>query len=1044
MAYLKKALLSLSLLTACCNIASAHVVKGKVLASTNKPVADVVVSCAGSEPVRTDANGVFTLENVSGDIAITLWHNDFYERVEYIEVDGETAIEVYLTDKSLTHYNETSVLPSGVKTDGRVAGVKNINSKDFTLGALSIEKSLQGELPGLQVTNKSGMTGEGAYMQLRGIKSFVANNEPLIVINGVPYMPDTEVSQIIGGYSRSVFQALSGLDIRNITVLTGSEAAIYGSMGSNGVIMIETAQASSSDMDTRITFSASYGFNKGTDNIPLMNAQQYKSYLSDMGLTYYDNMESFFKDFTFLTDPNANQYYLYNHDTNWQDEITQNSNSSNFHFRVEGGDNIAKYNIALGYQNEEGTLKNTESERYHAQLNASVLVNKKFEIQASINMAYLRGQYQEQSINAATSPLMAAYKRSPLLNPRKSDMYGNLINTYSSYWYGAIENRDFVVSNPLAIVNTLSSENRQYDINSSIHFIYKPLRNLTVNGVVGLYYNYNQEETFVPGINNQDIAPTYDQYGQADNSVRVGTNHTFNMHYGLNALYDLKLGEKHDLSLMAGAQVQMNTYEYDAAFARNSNNDFYQTLGDAETLGRYFSGYNNKWNWLNFYAQASYTYDNLVRLSLTAAYDGASSIGKDTERMSFYPAAKATFMAKQLKPLAELSWLSRLDIYAGYASTGNSRFSSKLGKYYYTSKPYQTIAGIVRANIPNTNQEAERANTIDLGLEADLWGGRLQLGAGYYTTKAENVLITGTRSAVLGTSVLYNNDGKIKSSGIELSLSASPVYTNDFKWTVGGTLSTLKNEVEGLGELNEIITTLDDDAQLITRVGADPYSFYGYTTKGVFSTTADAEKAALANQNGVAYQAGDVWFDDKNDDHLINDADKVILGSATPDFYGSFFTNFTYRQFALDLTFAYSVGNDAYNAVRRVTESGMDFSNQSTSMLRRWSMEGQQTDIPRASYGDQVGNNIMSDRWIEDASFLKLRNVTFSYTWDKPLWNFLLGGTAYITAENLFCITDYLGSDPEFSYSYSPALQGVDYGKVGAPKSVRVGVNLRF
>lgn len=495
---------------------------------------------------------------------------------------------------------------------------------------------------------------------------------------------------------------------------------------------------------------------------------------------------------------------------------------------------------------------------------------------------------------------------------------------------------------------------------------------------------------------------------------------------------------------MAGYQALLTSYEYDAAFGRNSNNDYYQTLGDAQSLGKYFSGYNNKWNWMNLYAHADYTFANLLKVGLSASWDGASSIGKDATRMSFYPAGEVVVMAKQLPGLKTFDFINKLNLYANYGLTGNSRYSSKLGKYYYTSRPYQTIAGIVRANVPNTKLEAETDYTLNLGVETSLWNNRVDLGVGYYDINAKNVLMTGVRSSVLGTSTYYNNDAEISSSGLELSLAVTPIYTKDLKWTIGGNLTTLKNEVKSLGNINDIVTPLNDGAEIITRVGENPYAFYGYKTNGVFSTTAEAAAANLSNRSGMKYQAGDMRYVDMNNDHIINDDDKVVIGSATPDFFGSIFTRVEYKNFALDVTMAYSVGNDAYNAVRRVTESGSDFSNQSISMVRRWSMEGQVTDIPRVMYGDKVGNNDFSDRWIEDASYLKLRDVTLSYTWNKPLFNFIQGGTLFVTGENLFCITDYLGLDPEFSYSNSSVYQGVDYAKVSAPRSIKFGVNLKF
>ena len=203
-----------------------------------------------------------------------------------------------------SRYNETAVLPSGKKeNDASVAGVQNLTRKDFGLGSMSVDRAMKGVFTGLNVINKSGMTGEGSYLQMRGVKSLFAENSPLIVINGVPYIPDLNESPIVSGFSKSPLQAYNNQDIRNITVLKGAEAAQYGSLGSNGVIMIETDQATSSDVNTRISFSAVYGHNWNKSRIPLMNASQYKTYLTDMGLTYYDNQEAFFNEFTFLSDP---------------------------------------------------------------------------------------------------------------------------------------------------------------------------------------------------------------------------------------------------------------------------------------------------------------------------------------------------------------------------------------------------------------------------------------------------------------------------------------------------------------------------------------------------------------------------------------------------------------------------------------------------------------------------------------------------------------------------------------------------------------------
>jgi len=1025
-----------------------YVLKGVVYDDCKQPLADVVVS-SGGRTSRTDVNGKFELKGIKATADLTIWADGYYSQT--VPVNGRSELNVYLIPEGRYGYNESSVQAlDEVKNEAiHEGGNYNLNKNNFALGSMSLDKALQGELSGLQVTNKSGMTGEGAYLNLHGVRSLLAENAPLIVINGVPYIPNKSESSMVAGYSRSIFQAYNVQDIQNVTVLTGAEASLYGSMGANGVILIETDGATSDDMDTKISYSGLFGVNFNNKSLPLMNSREYKSYLSDMGMTYYDNMETFFSNFPFLQDPNCAYNYLYNKNTDWQDEIYRTSFSHDHLFRVEGGDAIAKYDISLGYTNDQGLLKGTNSDRYNVQINTNVLVSKQFEIVASVGLAYLTGKYQPQGMSLENNPMLAAYRRAPILSPYNSDMNGNLLDTYSSYYFGANKGDDFIVSNPLAIVNTLNANTRQYDVNAKVQLQYKPNPYISANAVVGLYYNYNKEETFVPGINNKDIVPVFDQYGSADNKVMIGASEIYNLFTNLNVAYKRKFGSN-TLNARAGAQILTTKNEYDAGSSRNTPNDFYQNLGDATTsVGRYIVGYNNAWNWMNYYLHADYTFANLVKVGANVSMDGASSTGKDATRMGVFPSANVVLMAKNLKFLQDVDVVNNLDVYADYGLTGNSQYSSKLGKYYYISRPYQGISGLVRANVPNTKLEWEKNLNLSVGMNASLLYNRLNLGVKYFNTQSTDVLMISPKSSAFGSASYYSNDGEIDSKGFEASVSATPIKTRDFAWTIGGSISKYTNEVKSLGKVSETITTLGDDAEIITRVGENPYSFYGYKALGVFATSEEAETAHkgianLVNKNGVPYQAGDVHYLDVNEDGIINDKDKQVIGSATPDFYGSFFNHLEYKGFALDLTFVYSVGNDAYNAVRRVTESASDFSNQSKAVIRRWNMEGQITDMPRAQWNDVVGNNDFSDRWIEDASYLKLRDITFSYTFNKPVWNFFQGGTLYVTGQNLLNITKYLGMDPEFSYSYNEAMQGVDYGKVAMPKSVKVGVNLKF
>ena len=520
---------------------------------------------------------------------------------------------------------------------------------------------------------------------------------------------------------------------------------------------------------------------------------------------------------------------------------------------------------------------------------------------------------------------------------------------------------------------------------------------------------------------------------------------TINYFYNLNARYNKTFGGRHALNAMVGFQALTTQHEYDGGFGRNTANDFYQVMDATESIGRYIQGYLEKWNWMNLYAHADYTWNNILTGSFSMSVDGSSATGNDTNRFRVYPAGGVTWMVKNMPALQDKDWLSRLDVRAEYSLTGNSRFSSTYGKSFYVSSPYMDVSGIIRNQIPNTNLRPEKTRQMNLSLDAAFLRNRIEVGVDYYLANTNDVIMPVTKSSVYGTSPYYANCGRIDNQGVELSLQASLVRLRDFEWIVGGNIAFTDNKVKSLGGNEQMLTTFSDGSQVVSRVGGTPYEFYGLQAEGVYSTQAEADQAGLINTNRQAYQAGDVRYVDQNGDGMINYKDYVSLGNATPDYFGGFYTHIRYKGFALTAEFSYSQGNKAYNAVRRSLESVSTFSNQSAAVVNRWSLEGQQTDIPRATYGDPIGNNDFSSRWIEDASYLRMKNITLSYTFDKPVWNFFRSGTIYVTGENLWTLTDYLGMDPEFAYSSSTcATQGFDWGKVMQPKSVKLGINLKF
>ena len=1022
-----------------------------IKSTDGQPVSGAIVSLVGdSTTALSDEKGKFTIKTNVKNALVTIKAEGYYPKEVPLSFLRKLSSKVSGT---ITLVPENEVLYAGnanniagrIVEDDKSAIINSIEGKDFSekqnLGA-----AIRDGIAGLQVIEKSGMPGEGSYMNIRGIHSFVAENNPLIVINGVPYFGNQEVSGVINGYSRDMLFGYDPKDIRNVTVLKGADAAMYGSLGSNGVILIETQQATSDNLETRMSFSGSYGFNIHQSSIPVMNSSQYRSYMNDIGLTRYPSMEALISDYPFLQNGSYPQSYLFNENTNWMKDIQRTGFTTENLFRVEGGDEIAKYNISFGYTGNQGTLRNTNTDRYHTLISADVLASRKIDIFTNIGLAYITSNLQNTGMQIETNPILSAYHSMPLINAYQKQSDGSVLSNLAQYdFWNTSSNPMFAydnVSNPVAIINTVEGKDKIYDVNTQIGLNFRWNEYLTLTAMANLYYNYVEETLFVPGMTSNTIMPQL--YGAGRNKVANGVYTQDVTTLALQGKYDRIFNKIHKLNVFASARMIMKDYETDISEGYNTASDDYQTMDNTNDEKITF-GNLVEWNYIGFNLRGDYTYNNLIRGTLGLAVDGTSASGVDAPRWGFFPSAGITMMVANLGVLP--TWINRLNVSIEGSLSGNSRFSSNYGKSYYTGGNFFEIGSIMRSNVPNTKLEWEKKTQLDLGLDLAMFNNKLNIGFTYFTNHAYDLLINSNVSAVYGSYDYYENCGTINTNGIEASVRVNPYHTKDWDVVIGANIATANSTIKSLGNTESMTIQYtgynNDDAEMIMAAGSDPYEFYGYQTNGIYSTTAEAQAAGLKNSNGDAYQAGDVRFVDQNNDGIINDNDKVSLGSNMPDFYGGINLSVRYRQFVLDANFAYSVGAKLYNATRRQLESMDKFYNQSTAVLNRWQVEGQQTNMPRANYGDPMLNNIFSDRWIEDGDFFKLRSVKLSYNFNK-LFNFIRSGNVYVAAENLFTLTNYLGSDPEFAYSYSEQLRGFDYAKTPLPITVRLGFNINF
>ncbi|GHT76624.1 hypothetical protein FACS189463_2060 [Bacteroidia bacterium] len=462
----------------------------------------------------------------------------------------------------------------------------------------------------------------------------------------------------------------------------------------------------------------------------------------------------------------------------------------------------------------------------------------------------------------------------------------------------------------------------------------------------------------------------------------------------------------------------------------------------------------DEWKWVSAYLDAAYSLKDRYRLSVSLSEDGTSRAGAN-QRYALFPSIGTAWDIAAESFMAGLPSLNALQLRATAGITGNDRFSYLASSEYFQATDYLNMKGILLSNLENDKLKWETTTKTNIGLDVAFFNERVALSADFYLNKTNDLITFQPLNHASGFTGAYVNGGNLENRGLELKLGLRIVDTRDFKWNTRFSIAKYKNKITALPGGNDILNEYSG-ATILSRVGQPLGVFYGYQTLGVFATAEEAHNANLStyydDRYRFAFEAGDIHFKD-NGDGIIDEKDRRIIGDPNPDFFGSVALNFSYKRFLLDVVFTGVYGNDVYNHLRAQTE-GMNgfynqsndkisFFNQSTHVLNRWKAEGQVTDVPRADFYDRRGNSRFSDRWIEDGSFLRLKNLTLTWKFPKKL-GFLDGFSVFASAENLFVITKYLGGDPEFSSSPYSLYQGIDTGFLSQGRSFMGGVKINL
>ena len=526
------------------------------------------------------------------------------------------------------------------------------------------------------------------------------------------------------------------------------------------------------------------------------------------------------------------------------------------------------------------------------------------------------------------------------------------------------------------------------------------------------------------------------------------------LHLGMEANWHAVNVQSSMLNVKAGFRYLNDTFESDYGQGYNTGSDNLRSLSVTTSSLRQTDGINDDWRSLTWYGQLDYALKNRYLLSATASLETNSRFGREADGglklggvvWGLFPSVDAAWVVTNERFMRRAAGINYLKLHVGYDLTGNDDLPDAATRTYFETIGYAGLAkGLVLANVGNDRLKWERTGTLTVGADMRLLGNRLSLRADYFRSTTDDLLVRKQLAREYGLQSYWTNDGRLANEGFEVALGARLIDKRDWQLNARLSMGHYKNEVKRLTDGDFTTQTLG--ANVLTSVGRPLGVFYGYRSLGVFTDRQAATEANLAIVDATGrrqdFQAGDIHFSDLHADGIIDEQDMTVIGDPNPDVYGSFGFDLTWKGLTLDALFTYSLGNDAYNALRQQLESGASLANQTESMRRRWTADGQQTDMPRAVYGDPMGNARFSDRWIEDASYLKLRQLSLTYR--LPIRPKIVQGISlWASVNNLFTITRYLGADPEFSYGGATLSQGIDAGLLPPSRSYNIGLKLNL
>ena len=981
----------------------------------NEPLIGVNILIKGKNiGTATDFNGNFSLD-VEENATLVFSYIGYNEK----EIKAQNAIlgSIYLVSDA-KQLDEVIVIGYGTQKRSDLTGaLSSVGEKEIkALPATGLDQALQGRAAGVQVTQNSGAPGGGVSIRIRGIGSTLSA-EPLYVIDGIPVVNDNQGSSSNfseldgGGQNSNALNTINPSDIESIEILKDASAtAIYGARAANGVVLISTKRGKTGK--SSISLETYFGVQELARQIPVLNLQEYAAYYADIG---FEPIEEFLRP------------ELLGEGTNWQDAVFRTATTQNYQLTVSGGSEKTKFALSGGYNFKEGIVVGSDFSRLSAKINIDHSFNDRIRVGNSFLVSRTKENitFNDNSSGVVFTALLAV-PNAPVRNADGS-------------FAGPQEEITLAFDNPVARALETEDVNTKTRILSNVYAeidLFPWLKYRTEFGTDLIYSNHN---TFFPQFERGNFFGRSGVRRNISNSVFWINKHllTFNK----------TIADKHNLTALAGFEAQEGTFEW--LFASRDNlvtNDLQElSLGDAGQQQN--NGGAGHWALVSYFGRFNYGFDDRFLLTGTVRVDGSSRFGPNN-RYGVFPSGAFAWRASNESFIKEIDAIDNLKFRIGVGSVGNQ----EIGLYSFSANLRsinvalgdQLVTGFAPDNIANPDVRWESSFQTNYGIDLGLFKNRIEVIADYYVKEARGMLLPALIPLTAGSlNAPFVNIGEIVNRGVEITLNTQNT-TGRLSWRTSVNFSVNQNEVISLGSNGNLIGVIQRLPVTRTEEGQPISQFYGFVTDGIFQTQAEVAESAF-QQDGT--RAGDIKFKDLNSDGLINNLDQTFLGSPHPDFTLNMTNNFEFKGVDFSFFFQGVFGNEILNLVRRDIEGMAGLANQSTVVIDR-SIPGMPDDeIPRATGSDPNGNRRISSRFIEDGSFIRLKNISLGYTFPKDLIRRarIENIRAYISAQNVITWTDYSGYDPEIgSFNQNPLINGVDNGRYPISRSFTVGLNATF